>query len=158
MLETQHDSVSHCGTQRTLSSTDTPPIYLLLIPCRGIQYMGMIEQRLVAIVASYKIKLGIPFSPTWTLPVAPSAAMAAGSFDFPTVTDLDHEVAEGETDPELHSPNNTGLPLSIGDIRQQVATRAERMRRGEGPVLLSPEGSVSTRGRPSVSTRMPPQT
>ena len=136
------------------------PMYIrLLFPTK---YMGMIEQRLVAIVASYKIKLGIPFSPTWTVSGASSAvAAAAVRFDFPTVTDLDNDPADGDTDPDFSTANTSGVPLSIVDIRAQVESRAERMK-AAGPNQftgdnVSPVG-VKTARQMAASTRMPPQT
>lgn len=123
--------------------------------------MGMIEQRLVAVVASYKIQLGIPFSPIVALVAPAVVAMHGQRFDLPTVEDAEGDGTDADGD-----ASNPGRPLSIAEIRTQATRGGDRgkwgvqsmQERGTAKGTAAPPPSTGGKFNGAASARLPPPT
>lgn len=119
-----------------------------------MQHLGIIEQRLVAVVASYKIKLGLPFSATVISsgnehPVgAAPAASPGGRLYLPAVEDMDAD--QGDAEGGTAGDHGNEKPVSIAKIRHaahkqswqhHVTSRGQRFH-----------------GNGAATTRLPPPT
>ena len=120
--------------------------------------MGMIEQRLIAVVASYKLKFGLPFSATQILPKQLSTTLSHG-IDLPVITETDGD--SQDNDQEIESgAGSPGQPASIGEIRAQVG-HTQRVKWGNNTQRMNKPGNKQVRHHPSPgasSRSLPPPT